>query len=73
MDEWFSKAGQDTLQTLQTVVRTSKALGRLDALFKIVKDLAHLPEHPELLIPIYREAVAAAVAGSEAAGRRVST
>jgi 1,2-diacylglycerol 3-beta-galactosyltransferase len=47
IDEWFSEAGKELLQTM---ARNSKALGRPDALFKIVKDLAHLAEHPDLLI-----------------------
>lgn len=43
--KWFSDDGRELLRTM---ARNAKALGRPDALFKIVRDLAHLCEHPQL-------------------------
>ena len=42
IDEWFSAEGKELLQRM---ARNAKALGRPDALMKIVRDLAQLAEH----------------------------
>jgi 1,2-diacylglycerol 3-beta-galactosyltransferase len=45
IDTWFADSGKELLQRM---ARTAKALGRPDALQKIVKELAHLAEHEAL-------------------------